>query len=507
MAIHYKAEPTASKFHRSDAFVRGLRGPIGTGKSVTCCMEMIRRAREQAPFEGVRRTRWAAIRNTYPELKSTTIKTWQDWSDAPVKWDSPISSMFTRKLGDGTMVEMEVLFMSLDRPDDVKKLKSLDLTGVWLNEASELAKAVLDMATGRVGRFPSKVHGGATWSGVILDTNSPDDDHWYYELAEKPSAEELAQREDLTRQLVELGLMRDGQLLYEWFAQPGALIKVGDRYEPNPLAENVANHSLGYGYWLRQIAGKNDEWIKVYVLGQYGSVHSGKPVYPEWNDTLHCKAINPIQGVPLDIGLDFGLTPAAVITQVDSRGRLLVLDEMCGEDMAIRQFLQDVLIPQLVKVYPQWWAKRNAETPMVRCFGDPAGAQKSQADEKTCFQEVRAAGLRINPGKTNGFVARRSAVAWFMSKLTNGQPMLLMDPCCGVLRKGFNGGYKYRRIQVTGEERYTEEPMKNQYSHPHDALQYVAMESGGVQATMPKGPPRRAAPTYSITDAATGVLG
>ncbi len=137
----------------------------------------------------------------------------------------PEAAAFTRKLGDGTMVEMEVLFMSLDRPADVKKLKSLDLTGVWLNEASELAKAVLDMATGRVGRFPSKVQGGATWSGVILDTNSPDDDHWYYELAEKPTSEELAQRDDLVRQLVEMGLMRPGQLLYEWFAQPGALIK------------------------------------------------------------------------------------------------------------------------------------------------------------------------------------------------------------------------------------------------------------------------------------------
>lgn len=507
MAIHYKAEPTASKFHRSDAFVRGLRGPIGTGKSVTCCMEMIRRAREQEPFEGVRRSRWAAIRNTYPELKSTTIKTWQEWSDAPVKWDSPITSMFTRRLVDGTMVEMEVLFMSLDRPDDVKKLKSLDLTGVWLNEASELAKAVLDMATGRVGRFPSKVQGGATWSGVILDTNSPDDDHWYYKLAEQPSSEELAQRDDLVGQLVGLGLMRPGQLIYEWFAQPGALIKSGDRYEPNPLAENVGNHTLGYGYWLRQIAGKNEEWIKVYVLGQYGSVHDGKPVYQEWNDTLHCKTISPIQGVPLDIGMDFGLTPAAVITQVDARGRLLVLDELCGENMAIRQFLQDVLIPQLTKVYPAWWAKRLSEDSMVRCFGDPAGNQKAQTDEKTCFQEVRAAGLKISPGKTNGFVARRSAVAWFLSKLTGGQPMLLLDPCCSVLRKGFNGGYKYRRIQVTGEERFTEEPMKNQYSHPHDALQYVALESGGVQATMPKSQPMRRLSPYRSSDPVTGPLG
>ena len=78
--VNYKAEPTASRFHRSNAFVRVLRGPIGTGKSVTCCMEMIRRGKEQEPFEKVRRTRWAAIRNTYPELISTTIKTWEDWA-------------------------------------------------------------------------------------------------------------------------------------------------------------------------------------------------------------------------------------------------------------------------------------------------------------------------------------------------------------------------------------------------------------------------------------------
>lgn len=507
MGVNYKAEPTASLFHRSDAFVRGIRGPIGTGKSVACCMEMIRRAREQLPFEGVRRSRWAAVRNTYPELKTTTIKTWQDWSEAPVKWDSPISSMFTRRLPDGTELELEVLFMSLDRPEDVKKLKSLDLTGVWLNEASELAKAVLDMSTGRVGRFPSKVHGGPTWSGVIMDTNSPDDDHWYYMLAEQPTAEELAQRADLESQLRALDVLRPEQSLYEWFSQPGALVKVGDRYEPNPLAENVGNHTLGYGYWLRQVAGKAEQWIKVYILGQYGSVQAGKPVYPEYNDSLHVKAINPIKGLRLDIGLDFGLTPAAVITQTDTRGRLLVLDELCGDDMAIRQFLQDVLVPQLVRVYPEWWAKRNdRDKPMIKVFGDPAGDQRAQTDERSCFDEVRAAELQISGARTNAFLPRRGAVAWFLSKLSGGQPTMLLDPCCSMLRKGFNGGYKYRRIQVVGEERYTEEPTKNAYSHPHDALQYVALEGGGVQAMKtPRATPRQ--PAFQPADPATGLLG
>lgn len=481
--VVYKAAPTASKFHRSTAFVRCLRGPIGTGKSVTCCMELIRRGREQAPFEGVRRTRWAAIRNTYPELTSTTIKTWEDWAPGAVTvFGAPITSVMTRALPDGTTMEIEVLFLSVDRPQDVKKLKSLDLTGVWLNEGSELAKAVFDMATGRVGRFPGMAHGGSTWSGVILDTNSPDDDHWLYAIETNPPKG------------------------YEFFAQPGALLKMPDgTYAPNPAAENVNNHQLGYEYWLRQIPGKDDQWIKVFILGQYGSVHDGKPVYPEWNDSLHTKAIYPAQGVKLVIGVDFGLTPAAVITQTDARGRLLVLDEIVGEDMGFRQFLEDALIPYLIQNYATWWAKRDD---MILLIGDPAGDQRAQSDEKSCFQEARAKQLKIRAAKSNNWLPRRGAVAWFLSKLASGQPMFLLDSDCGVLRKGMNGGYKYRRIQVTGEERFTEEPMKNKYSHPHDALQYAAMESGGIQAILQSGRPAgRKLPTFAPSDSTMGVLG
>lgn len=258
---------------------------------------------------------------------------------------------------------------------------------------------------------------------------------------------------------------------------------MGSKYEPNPAAENVQNHSLGFEYWMRQVPGKTDQWINVFVLGQYGSVHDGKPVYPEWNDGLHVKEIQPIPGVPLRIGFDFGLTPAAIITQNDSRGRLLVLDELCGTDIGIRGFLDDVLLPQLSLVYPDWLREKDK---MIVCVGDPAGKQRAQSDEKTCFQEIEASGLKIEAADTNGFLARRDSVAWFLSRLSDGKPSLILDPCCGLLRKGFNGGYKYRRIQVIGEERYTEEPMKNGYSHPHDALQYAALKVGGVKAQMQK---------------------
>jgi hypothetical protein len=279
-------------------------------------------------------------------------------------------------------------------------------------------------------------------------------------------------------------------------------------YIPNPDAENVQNHQLGYGYWLRQLSGKTDEWIKVYVLGQYGTVHDGKPVYPEYNDAIHARTLTPMRGVMLRIGFDFGLMPAAVITQTDARGRLLVIDELCGEDMAIRRFLQDILIPHLMTIYPEWWDKKADQ---ILCFGDPAGNQRAQTNEKTCFQEIELTGLRMNPypkDKSNNFLPRRDAVAWFLSKLSGGQPAFLIDgTACPVLRKGFNGGYKYRRIRVTGEERYTDDPVGNVYSHPHDALQYVALEVGGVQSQKPKAPDLPRITPYRPSRSTAGAMG
>ena len=47
--LKYRAEPTLAKFHRSKAFVRGVRGPIGSGKSVACCWEILRKVLEIQP--------------------------------------------------------------------------------------------------------------------------------------------------------------------------------------------------------------------------------------------------------------------------------------------------------------------------------------------------------------------------------------------------------------------------------------------------------------------------
>jgi hypothetical protein len=395
------------------------------------------------------------VRNTYPELRTTTIKTWQEWvgeEHCPLGSSHPLSGRVRKHLHDGTRMDMEVLFLALDRPRDVRKVLSLELTGAWINEAREVPREILDALCGRVGRFPPRKDFAAGaprgFSGILMDTNPPDDDHWWYALAE----------EERPRG-------------WDFFRQPPALLRQGEGYAPNPAAENAANQPLGHDYWLRQVAGKSAEWVNVYLLGRYGTVVEGRPVYPEYDDALHASPLplEPVAGEPLLLGWDFGLTPACVLAQVAPTGALHVLDEAAvepGGAMGIRGFARDVVLPMLRGRY---------QGLRVVGVGDPAGRARAQTDGRTCMEELDAAGLPARPARSNAFLARREAVAGFLSARPDNGPGLLLSPRCRLLRKGFLGRYRLERLAVAGEARYRDRPVKDRHSHVHDALQYAAL--------------------------------
>lgn len=76
----YSDAPTLKKFALSDARIRGVMGPFGSGKSSAMVMEIIKRAHEQAPSpDGIRRTRWAVVRNCYDDQTEilTEERGWQ----------------------------------------------------------------------------------------------------------------------------------------------------------------------------------------------------------------------------------------------------------------------------------------------------------------------------------------------------------------------------------------------------------------------------------------------
>ncbi len=108
--------------------------------------------------------------------------------------------------------------------------------------------------------------------------------------------------------------------------------------------------------------------------------------------------------------------------------------------------------------------------------------RRSDSDEKTAFMALADEGFVAMPAITNDPRARQEAVKKYLTKMVmDGQPGLVVDPKASLIRKGFMGNYHFKRVQVGNDERYRDVPDKNEYSHPHDALQYVALFSNTAE--------------------------
>lgn len=441
-----------------------ITGPLGSAKTTTTCYKSLELMKEQKPNrDGVRPTRSIAIRNTYPELMSTTAKDFLSVFEHLGKFKQgniePPSFRMRFKLKDGTIVDHEMLFIALDRPKHIKKLRGHQVSWFWLSEVKELEKAVVDMADLRHGRFPSMQLGGVlpTWSGMIGDTNQCDEDHWLYAYQEvlKPQGD-----------------------LPDWtfFVQPGGVTKVHGKWQTNPNAENLQNLLDGSEYYRKGMQGKGDDWIKVNLGNEYGFVTDGKPVHPEYTDSVHCvDNVDHLPNETIVLGFDFGRTPACAIMQQIGQ-TWYVLDEFCAINMSAAKFAPN-LRNYLLKFYPGCKFKG---------WGDPAGANAGQEVESTAIDILNLEGIPCEPCDTQDVLQRRSAVANPLTELTmTGRPRLLVCKKAAMIRKGLAGKFCYRRLQVAGDEKFMEEPDKNIWSHPCEATEYGLMGEGeGIEALM-----------------------
>jgi hypothetical protein len=415
-----------------------------SGKSSGCVAEIIDVGVNQAPDQTkTRKTRWAVIRSSYRMLLDTTMETFFQW--LPPEYFGTFSvtnyiyTIDKIVLDDGTKVEIEIIFRALDRPEHVRNLLSLELTGAWFNEVKETPKIIVDNMEGRVNRYPSVMDGGATWSGIIADTNPPDTDSWLYRLFE-----EQVPKDPIL------------QSKYVLFKQP-----------PGRSKEAENRKYLADDYYTNMAIGKDPEFIKVYIDGDYGYIRDGKPVFSNYSDTMHCseEILLPTKGVPVIISLDFGLSPAAVFSQYMPKGQFNVFNEFTSEDMGIRRFFTDVIKPYIFA---------NLRGYEIIVTGDPAGVRRQDTDERSCFDELRLMGFPATPAHSNSFLARYNAVDNFLTKNVEGKPAFQLSPNCAMLRKGFIGEYKLKKYQGMNEK-FSEVPVKNSFSHVHDALQYGVM--------------------------------
>jgi hypothetical protein len=467
--------PVLSAYMQSRAPVSIIRGPLGSGKTIGTVQRLLMQMCE-APIapNGERKSRWLAVRNTYLDLTETTIKDFLAVFQGKVDGGPPLGDMryggleppnfhARFRIDDGTMVDAEVIFLALDRDDSIRKLKGYQVTGIWFNELSEISKSIVDMADLRLGRF-SELQGGVrgAWYGWFGDTNSFDESHW------------LAKAE------------KDKPEGWEFFIQPGGVIDTGEIDErgdkvwvTNPRAENLAN--LPPRYYERGLVNKDPMWVRVMLANLHGFIRKGLPVYPRFSEDVHVVSlIEPNRRYPIDIGFDFGRTPACVIGQ-DWRhvGRYVALRSISSFNMSATLFAPEVK-RCLEKDYGGF---------QVRAWGDPAGDSGDQATEETAIRVVRSHGIPIVAAPSNEPTLRRAALDNPLTRLClDGRPAYRVSKAgCAELIRALNGGYHYRKLQISGAEpRYADSPEKNDDSHVAEAEEYRLLGSGeGSAALMP----------------------
>lgn len=434
--------PVASDYYLDDAPVSLIIGPIGSGKTLASILKLDRLMYEQEPDkDGIRYSRVAVIRNTAVELRDTTIKSFEGYYGDLFKFNwGNLTALYEHD-----DVRCEFLFRALDKPGDMRKLLSLEITYAYLNELRELPKEALENVTSRLGRYPDKKNGpGATKHQAIADTNAFDQETWIYKM-----------------------FMENKPDIWSMFIQPPALLKDNS---VNPDAENLKN--LPHSYYREQTLGKAADYIEVMYKVKFVPLQTGKPVYPEYNDQLHCvdheKLGKPNPTLPLICGGDNGRWSGFLIGQQDPLGRVVIFDELVSDDVNLTEF-STIIANHMKKHYPEF--------PLESWLDPWAANQRGQLTDDTMAKVYRAAGLHPRTSNTGSPMTMVEGVKTKLGQIIVGQPAVVISNKCSQLRKGLNGSYQFRRVNVSGEK-YADKPDKGPYSHICNAFEFLMDGTG-----------------------------
>lgn len=429
---------------KCDDFFRILCGPVGGGKTTGgIVFETVRRAIQMPKHpDGFRRSRFAIIRNTKPQLKDTTIKDFLKWFPPGEvgRWKES-EATFYLEIGD---VRSEILFRALDTPDDIQRVLSLQLTGAAVEECREIHPEIIDALQGRLGRYPSVGEVPEYWSGLWGVTNPPEEGSWWYKVMEGIPVEDGNE---------------DSIVPCTTFIQPSGV---------STEAENVEN--LRVGYYERLMRGKTQDWIDTYIHGKYSPSLSGVPVFGRCFKADKHVASEPLKiypNLPVIVGMDFGRTPAAVFKQVMPNGRVHVVREIVTFNTSLTNFVKYHMRPLIANAFP---------SNHLILVGDPAGSIREGIADATCFKFLRdefaSEGYTVKSAQTNKLQPRLEATERMLTQFPGGDPFQIIDPCCKWTIEAFRSKYRFAKPKNT-DFFSKESPDKNDWSHIADANQYA----------------------------------
>ena len=206
------------------------------------------------------------MRRTLKQFKDTVLKDTLMWFAGIASYKVTDSAIFFN----GGDLQSEWLLIPLETPDDQRQFLLLQITGAFINEAIEFDMELVSPLAGRCGRYPPANMGGASWMGIVADTNMPcEGSDWHEFMVNTP-------------------------IDWEVFVQPGGMTEEAENLEwliqtPETLALSVNDLSEGGGlqrrreqgrqYYERFIRSNSETWCKRYVHAEFGPDPSGMVIF------------------------------------------------------------------------------------------------------------------------------------------------------------------------------------------------------------------------------------
>lgn len=506
--IDFRHAPTLDRAALSGASLRCVMGPVNSGKSVWSLAEVYALGCTMPKCrDGIRRSKFLIVRDSYPNLESSTIETWKQWFPeeqwGKINGREPMTHVL-RFLD----AEITVVFRAFDPANiikAVKDLRSTEWTGAWINEAQFMPLPLVKEIYSRTGRYPARkdcpAYNRHKW--VVMDMNAPaTDDHWtFYMTGKTPLPRDLT-----PEQVFEFQKPDD----WVFFEQPPAVIE--KRYEDgsfagfevNPEAENLPH--IGEESIRQELSGRTYNDVRRDLMNKVVPMQKGYPRYTQLQRDHVADEIRPIETLPIVAGYDPGLNGCIHLFQ-QWKDRWLALHTIMAKGSSAAQ-LADEVLSVLGNFYPFW-----KHTGFVG-WGDPYGDARFGGDESkaenTHFEIMAGKGLKFrSPApRDNPSTRREITVKLLTSRTDTGAVRLLIDKRhCAPLISALDGGCTMTQVKSPDGVRVEEKVnKKNPLADVMEAAEYAFWGGGEADGLFhPLGREKRDPVLYTNRGGQTGV--
>lgn len=292
----------------------GFISGVGGGKTITGCVTMLAQA-------VLYPSTYLICRQYYPELKDTTYRTFKQICPPELIIEDRIADMLIRVKGVGGK-SSTILFRPLEEPD---KLRSLNLGGFFIDEASQVSEEAFMLLQGRLR------DSGGLRKGICI--SNPNGHDWQY------------------RWFYKQDFFKNEEEKKKYFLIKGTSLE--NTFLPQDYIETMLNS------W-------SDLRIQREVMGSFDTFEGA--IYDEFRRDVH--VVEPYE-IPDTwtriIGQDHGYrNPAAsVFGAVDGDGNIVIYDELYVKETLIEDICKKIAtktgprLKHLMLIDPSTKAKRN----------------------------------------------------------------------------------------------------------------------------------------------------